>query len=99
MVGFDAVLQRQNESAWSDHRPHSIGRFANLPGLHAENDRVDNLYLRWISSCANGRDREVTVNAVNAKASRAQRAQVLSTGDERDAITRQRQPSDKISSD
>src|SRR6266850_1913931 len=95
---LDAVLQRQHERVGSDHRHHGMGRFANLPRLHAQDDDVDIIYLSRIISRTNGRNCIVAVDAVNAKTSRAQSAQVFTAGNERHVITRERQPPAKISS-
>src|SRR5713226_7569363 len=95
---FDAVLQRQHESSRSEHRRHGIGRLANLPRLHAQDHDVDISYLSGIIGCEDGRNGEVAVDAVNAKASRAQSAQVSAASDERHVVARERQPPAKISS-
>ena len=95
---LDAVLQRQHESAGSDHRRHGMGRLANLPRLHAQDDDVDIIYLSRIISRTNGRNCEVALDAVNAKTSRAQSAQVSAASDERHVVARERQPPAKISS-
>src|SRR5258708_7464919 len=95
---FDAVLQRQHESSWSEHRRHGISGLANLPRLHAQDDDIDIIYLSRIISRTNGRNCEVALDALNAKASRAQSAQVSAAGNERHIITRERQPPAKISS-
>ena len=75
-----------------------MGRLANLPRLHAQDDYVDISYLSGIVACEDGRNGEVAVDAVNAKTSRAQSAQVFTAGNERHVITRERQPPAKISS-
>src|SRR6266403_1255892 len=95
---LDAVLQWQHESAGSDHRRHRMGRLANLPRLNAQDDDVDIVYLSRIVSRTNGRNCEVALDAVNAKASRAQSAQVSAASDERHVVARERQPPAKISS-
>ena len=82
----DAVEEGDDEGVGAEERPHRLRGLGDLPGLHAEEDRVGRAERRRVVGGAGGVDREVAGDAADAEAVLPDGAEVVAPGDEGDVL-------------
>src|SRR6185295_10796620 len=83
---LDAVLERHDERFGSEERREGARRLAELPGLDAEDHRVDRPDLGRVVGRLGRVDDDLPLGRLDVQAAFPDRAQVLAAGDEPDLL-------------
>jgi hypothetical protein len=94
---LDAVLKRQNERMGAHERGGGTCGFDHLPGLHAQDDAIDDADARCLTRDARGGDEHVALGAADLQARLLDGGPVRATCDEGDLVPGLREASTKVS--